>query len=77
MKRYLLFGFDTYEPLGGWNDLIGQYDLMIEVKTVLQTLYNLKKFYHYQIVSNGILLQLSGDEVKEWLDDETYIPNRS
>lgn len=26
MKRYLVFGGDTYYPSGGWNDYIGEFD---------------------------------------------------
>jgi hypothetical protein len=26
MKRYLLFGWDTYYPLGGWNDYKGSFE---------------------------------------------------
>ena len=26
MKRYLLFGFDTYYPSGGWNDFLADFD---------------------------------------------------
>jgi hypothetical protein len=32
MKRYLLFGFDTYYPRGGMNDLITSFDLVEELK---------------------------------------------
>lgn len=29
-KRYLLFGYDTYYPLGGMNDLIDSFDTIEE-----------------------------------------------
>jgi hypothetical protein len=30
-KRYLLFGFSTYYPYGGWHDFKGDYDTLSEV----------------------------------------------
>jgi hypothetical protein len=35
MKRYLLFGHDTYYPGGGWCDYLGTYDTIEEVMAYL------------------------------------------
>ena len=31
-KRYLVFGYDAYYPMGGWNDFIGVYETLEEAK---------------------------------------------
>lgn len=45
MKRYLVFGFDTYYPVGGWNDLVGMADTMEEAHAL-----KVERWDEYQIV---------------------------
>ncbi len=32
MKRYLLFGGDSYYPGGGWDDFINDFDTIVEAR---------------------------------------------
>lgn len=32
MKRFLLFEFNDYYPIGGWNDFVGSFDSIEEAK---------------------------------------------
>ena len=32
MKRFLLFGFDNYYPMGGMNDFVGDFDSREEAR---------------------------------------------
>jgi len=46
MQRYLLFGFNTYYPAGGWNDFIGTFsNIDSAVKTAGAIGYE-----HYHVV---------------------------
>lgn len=46
MKRYALFTFETYYPLGGWNDFKGTFDTVEEAVTAA----NQRRRELYQIV---------------------------
>lgn len=52
MKRYLLFGYDSYYPTGGWNDYIDSYTspesarLAIRLSKIGYT----NRYENYQIV---------------------------
>lgn len=35
MKKFLLFGHDTYYPSGGWGDFIGDFDTIEEAQACI------------------------------------------
>jgi hypothetical protein len=37
MRRFLLFGYDSYYPCGGWNDLICDYETAAEAFAIKLT----------------------------------------
>ena len=43
MKRYLIFMFDTYYPLGGTNDFIGAADTKEEIKDIITNAYKQRR----------------------------------
>jgi len=45
MKRFLLFCYDTYYPVGGWGDFIGAFDSVEEAESAID-----KTFHYWQIV---------------------------
>lgn len=45
MKRYLLFCFDGYYPVGGWNDFRGSYD-------TLQEAVEKRSFDYYHVIDS-------------------------
>jgi len=47
-NRFLLFGFDDYQALGGWNDHIGSYDTLKEA--IKEAKEYGKSFDNYHIV---------------------------
>ena len=40
MKNYLVFDIDTYMPLGGMHDLIGDYETIEEATKALEKIFN-------------------------------------
>ena len=47
MKRYLMFGFDTYYPGGGMNDFIFDFDTVDEMKKEIKKI-NKNKHWEFQ-----------------------------
>jgi len=45
VKRFLVFGFYSNYPEGGWNDLVGSFDTVAEARAV-----GFKRYDIYQIV---------------------------
>lgn len=36
IARYFVFAYDTYYPLGGWNDFKGAFDTLEEARKIAQ-----------------------------------------
>lgn len=48
MRRWALFGFESYYPQGGWDDLHGLYERREDAETVAQEQWN--SHNHWQLV---------------------------
>lgn len=46
MKRYLLFGFDTFYPSGGEGDVVGSFDDLKEIDKIVKE----TRWDYYQIL---------------------------
>ena len=56
MKRYLLFAGDVYYPLGGMNDLFGDFDSMDEAVAKMQATNDDHDWWHvYDTVGREIV----------------------
>lgn len=47
MKRYIIFGYDQYYPMGGWSDKIGEFDNLEEAKYFQEKSYNRSEGFQY------------------------------
>lgn len=65
IKRYVLFAYDNYYPVGGWNDYKDSFNEISEAKKVIQCtikgrntsgnltsvyIYNKKKYNNYELI---------------------------
>ena len=48
-KRFLLFGFDTYYPVGGLYDVVGSFETVEEAAAAIAATDPLDLLDHYQI----------------------------
>lgn len=58
INRYLLFAGASYHPMGGWEDLIGHYNTLSEVREAI------KGFDYsdwYQVIDTATGLEISAD----------------
>lgn len=58
VKRYVVFSGGNYYPAGGWEDLIGSYDTLGEVRSVVADLYK-RDWYHIVDLTTGHEIKLS------------------
>ncbi|MFA7347336.1 MAG: hypothetical protein WCZ86_06220 [Desulfurivibrionaceae bacterium] len=53
MKRFLLFGFDTHQPEGGWNDFIDSFDsVMAALSYCIKAPKNYKGKDNWQVIDS-------------------------
>ena len=60
LKRYLVFAGESYYPLGGWDDLIGQYDTIEEARMAT------KSYQHSQLWAQIIDIVTQKDIESKW-----------
>lgn len=71
-KRFLLFMFDSsvgYQPIGGWNDLKGDFEALDQVRAFLEAHYDDPKSWRFDNVEivdleTGMQLDLSPPKPK-------------
>jgi hypothetical protein len=53
---YLVFGYDTYYPSGGWNDFLAEIEDIKDLANLISQ-YN-RRFEHYQIIDKLTLKKI-------------------
>jgi hypothetical protein len=59
MKQYLVFVFDQFYPLGGWDDFVGSYDSIEEARRAALK----RQIDVYQIVDGQTGIKVEHQEV--------------
>lgn len=69
MKRYILFGFDDYYPLGGMNDLAFDFDTKEEFKKSFDGTDDRYNIYDSETRIHAEETYMTPQEVREWVEN--------
>jgi hypothetical protein len=65
MERYLVFAGDLYYPAGGWEDFIGSFRTLAEVKEVTKDYMTEMTWHHTYDMQTGALIEKFYGGVRE------------